>query len=85
MSVQIILTRPGEVSKPDKAKFEAAGILILETRNPECVRLLSVEPSPLPGNQLFDAAIQAIAAGNDISTCRTFASRLAELSKTVKS
>ncbi len=58
---QILVTKPGTLTRADKKKLLAAGVVNVEAESPQDVRLIGTEGPPMDGNDLFFAAMSAIA------------------------
>lgn len=57
---QILIARTGSLRDMDKAALRKAGILIVETGDPENVRLMTATPPILRADQVMAAAGKAI-------------------------
>lgn len=84
---QILVTKPGALTRADKQKLRAAGCIAVEAENPQDVRLISVEGPTLDANDMIFAALSAMAnpSGNLASDVRqTFPVVLLKLMKEVR-
>lgn len=57
---QILVTKPGTLTRADKTKLRANNVVCVEAEHPEDVRLVGTDGPPLDGNDLFFAAMSAI-------------------------
>ena len=76
----LLVFKKGSVSRYDKAQARKAGFVVLESDNPENVRLL--EPSQqIQSSDLFWAAIKAIDDSLDSTSNRYFVENVAMLAE----
>lgn len=82
MSVQILVVRPKTLNAVDKALLRKSGVVCIEASDPQSVRLLSAEGPPMAANDMFRAAMMAI-ADDKISdnTAEAFARNMAAMLK----
>ena len=57
---QILVVKPGVLSKADRAKLRRIDVVAVEADDPSSVRLISPETGALSGNDMLFAAISAI-------------------------
>lgn len=67
MSAQILAVKPGTVSEADKIRLNAAGVVVIEHRSPNSLRLLRAE-SLLDGDDLLACAMHALRQGGYASS-----------------
>jgi len=77
MSAQILVTKPKALSSADKAILRESGVVVIETNSPKDVRFLIADKPPLDSNDLFRAAMFAIADSSYVDTKEKFAKNLA--------
>lgn len=77
---QILITKPGTLTKADKTKLRAVDVVVVEADDPAAVKLITVEGQELGGNDMLFAALSAIAgASNSSSVAYNFAGLLRKL------
>lgn len=82
MSAQILVVTPGTLNDADKALLRESGVVCVESADPSSVRFLTTEAPAISGNDLFYAAMQAIASDRYSSnTADKFAKTVAVLVK----
>jgi hypothetical protein len=82
MSAQILVVKPQTLNKEDKALLRKSSVVCIEASDPSSVRLLSAEGPALGGDDLFYAAMQAIASDKYTgNTAEVFAKQVAVLAK----
>ena len=79
MAAQILIVKPKSLTVADKKLLRESGVVCIEAADPASVRLIQPEGASLSGDELFYAAIGAIAKNNDVSTQRMFTHTLARL------
>lgn len=62
---QILVTKPGVLSKNDKAKLRRAEIVAIEADRPEDVKLMAVSGAELGANDMLFAAMKALSGGGN--------------------
>lgn len=62
MSATVLVVKPGSLSAVDKKLLREGGVICVESNDPNSVRLINAEPQPLSGNDLFFAAMKALAS-----------------------
>jgi hypothetical protein len=72
---QILAVKPGTLTRADKTKLRANNVVCVEAERPEDVRLIGTEGPPLDGNDLFFAAMRAMAETSDDALTRYAKSR----------
>lgn len=82
MSVQVLVIKPKALNAADRKSLRDAGIVCVEAADPSQVRLLTPEGPVLSSNDLFMAAITAIASDKySDNTNQVFTRNLAALVK----
>lgn len=82
MKVQILVVKPETLTADDKALLREAGVVCIESSDPESVRLLTPEGPALGCNDLFRCAITAIAKDKyNGNTAEAFAQQVAAMAK----
>lgn len=79
---QILVVKPKTLTAADKKLLREAGVVCIEAADPTTVRLLSTEGPPMGCNDMFYAAIQAIAGDRySDNTSKAFTSHMAAMCK----
>lgn len=80
MSAQILVVKPRSLTAADKKLLRDAGVVCIEATDPHSVRLIQPEGSVLSGDELFYAAMKALAAdGYSSNTHPVFVRTIAKL------
>lgn len=61
----VLVVKPKALSEADRKILSEAGVVCVESRDPASVRFLSMEKPPMDSNELFRAAILAIAENSN--------------------
>lgn len=73
MTTQIIVVKPKTLNAADKKALREVGVVCIEAADPESVRFLQPDSQPMSSNDLFFAAISAIAKSDYTDTPVRFA------------
>lgn len=79
MTAQVLVVKPKSLTAADKKLLREAGVVCIEAADPSEVRLLQPEGSVMSGDELFYAAIKAIASDPCNRTSQDFAKTLARM------
>lgn len=80
MMAQILITKPGTLTKADKTKLRAVDVVVVESDDPSSVKLITPEYGELAGSDLAFAAIKAmVTKGQFESVSDVFAKTLYSL------
>lgn len=63
METLIMPVKPGQISEQDKVKLESAGIIVIETDQPETIRLVS-PTLVIQGNRILSELLQKVSKWN---------------------
>lgn len=78
----VLVIKPKTLSVADKKLLRESGVVCVEANDPSSVRLVQAEHQPISGNDLFYAAMKAIAADKySDNTNQVFTKNLAALVK----
>jgi hypothetical protein len=82
VNAQILVVTPGTLTDADKALLRESGVVCVEAADPSSVRFLAAESPAIGCNDLFYAAMQAIASDRyGSNTAEHFAKTVAVLVK----
>lgn len=78
----ILVVKPKSLTAADKKILRDAGVVCIESNDPASVRLIAAESQPIGGNDLFYAAMKAIASDKyNGNTAEVFAKQVSALVK----
>lgn len=78
---QILITKPGTLTKADRAKLRSVDVVAVEADDPSSVKLITVEGQELGGSDMLYAALSAVALGNYDGPKRVFVETIHKLLK----
>jgi len=80
--MNVLVTKPNTLTAEDKAALREAGIVVVEAKRPDDVRLLDPAGPSMKPDDLFYSALQALAQSSTYNTpCDKFVKCLAALTK----
>ena len=73
MTAQILVVKPKSLTAADKKLLRDAGVVCIEAADPSQVRLIQPEGRALSGDELFYAAMKALATEGGSGSHKVFA------------
>lgn len=74
---EIIVTKPGEITRRDKATLRKSGVVIIESDFPETVRFIKHDGHEVSGTNLYWAAMDALS--KSINGANQFVTNMASI------
>lgn len=72
----ILIVRPGAVSRTDKGKLSRIGVVVIESDDPAGVKLIAADRGEVSASGMMLAAMRAITGSSSLATCQIFAREL---------